>query len=119
MPELRFFTSYSKPGFSIVKVEIKPEYWADRLPQVWGKMRSKSSDVCGRLPPGALTPNVIDDFSFIYGFVLAVTGDGFSYAQLEEYVKAIRKELALVEGVARVETWGVQPKVIYLEASEQ
>ncbi|WP_170791764.1 efflux RND transporter permease subunit [Ruegeria lacuscaerulensis] len=119
LPELRFLTSYSKAGLSIVKVEIKQEYWADRLPQVWDKMRSKVRDVHGQLPPGAMTPNVIDDFSFVYGFVLAITGDGFSYAQLEEYVKAIRKELALVQGVARVETWGVQPKVIYLDASEQ
>ena len=119
LPELRFLTSYSKPGLSIVKVEIKQEYWADRLPQVWDKMRSKVRDIHGQLPPGALTPNVIDDFSFVYGFVLAITGDGFTYAQLEEYVKAIRKELAIVSGVARVETWGVQPKVIYLDASEQ
>ncbi len=119
MPELRFLTSYSRPGLSIIKVEIKQEYWADRLPQVWDQMRSKVRDIHGQLPPGSLTPVVIDDFSFVYGFVLAVTGDGFTHAELEEYVKAIRKELALVSGVSRVETWGVQPKVIYLDASEQ
>ena len=119
MPELRFLTSYSHAGLSIVKVEIKQEYWADRLPQVWDQMRSKVRDIRGSLPPGALTPNVIDDFSFVYGFVLAVTGDGFSYAELEEYVKAIRKELGLVNGVARVETWGLQPKVIYLDGTEE
>jgi len=121
LPELRFLTSYSHAGLSIVKVEIKQEYWADRLPQVWDKMRNKVRDVRGQLPPpgGALTPDVIDDFSFVYGFVLAVTGDGFSYAALEEYVKAIKKELSLVAGVARVETWGVQPKVIYLDVSEE
>jgi multidrug efflux pump subunit AcrB len=118
LPELQFLTSYSHAGLSIVKVEIKQEYWADRLPQVWDKLRSKVGDLT-TLPPGAGTPNVIDDFSFVYGFVLAVTGDGFTYAELEEYVKSIRKELNLVEGVSRVETWGLQPKVVYLEASEQ
>jgi multidrug efflux pump subunit AcrB len=55
----------------------------------------------------------------VYGFVLAVTGDGLSYAELERYVKAIKKELALVPGVSRVELWGAQPKVIYLDASQQ
>jgi len=119
MPELRFLTSYSHAGLSIIKVEIKQEYWADRLPQVWDQMRSKVRDIHNRLPPGALTPNVIDDFSFVYGFVLAVTGEGFSYAELEAHVKAIKKELGLVPGVARVETWGLQPKVIYLDASEE
>jgi len=119
MPQLRFLTSYSHAGLSIVKVEIKQEYWADRLPQVWDQMRSKIRDMRASFPPGVLAPNVIDDFSFVYGFVLAVTGEGFTYAQLEEYVKAIKKELSLVAGVARVETWGLQPKVIYLDASEQ
>ncbi len=119
LPELRFLTSYSHAGLSIVKVEIQQEYWADRLPQVWDKMRNKVGDLQGSLPPGAGAPNVIDDFSFVYGFVLAVTGDGFTYAELEEHVKAIRKELSLVQGVSRVETWGLQPKVIYLDASEQ
>ena len=119
MPELRYLTSYSHAGLSLVKVEIQQEYWEDRLPQVWDKLRNKVADVQGSLPPGAQSPNVIDDFSFVYGFVLAVTGDGFTYAELEEHVKSIRKELSLVDGVSRVETWGLQPKVIYLDASEQ
>jgi len=119
LPQLRFLTSYSHAGLSIVKVEIKQEYWADRLPQVWDEMRSKIRDIRATLPPGTSTPRVFDDFSFVYGFVLAITGEGFSYAQLEDYVKAIRKELNLVPGVSRVELWGVQPKVVYLDASEQ
>ncbi len=119
MPQLRFLTSYSHAGLSIIKVEIKQEYWADRLPQVWDEMRSKIRDVRSSLPPGAGTPIVMDDFSFVYGFVLAVTGEGFSQAELEKHVKAIKKELSLVSGASRVELWGVQPKVIYLDASEQ
>ena len=50
--------------------------------------------------------------------MLAVTGDGYSYAELEDYVKLIKKELSLVTGVSRVELWGVQPKVIYLDVAE-
>ena len=119
LPQLRFLTSYSHAGLSIIKVEIKQEYWADRLPQVWDEMRSKVRDVRSSLPPGAKAPTVFDDFSFVYGFVLAVTGEGFTYAQLEDYVKAIKKELSIVPGVARVELWGTQPRVIYLDASEQ
>ena len=83
MPQLRFLTSYSHAGLSIIKVEIKQQYWADRLPQVWDEMRSKIRDVRSSLPPGAGTPIVMDDFSFVYGFVLAVTGEGFSQAELE------------------------------------
>ena len=35
--------------------------------------------------------------------MLAVTGDGFSYAELENYAKDIRKELIIVPGVAAQE----------------
>ena len=119
LPQLHFLTSYSHAGMSLVKVEIKEEYWADRLPQVWDELRNKVGDIESLLPPGVGKPNVMDDFSFVYGFVLALTGEGISYAQLEDYAKTIRKELNLVSGVARVELWGTQPKVIYLDASEQ
>jgi multidrug efflux pump subunit AcrB len=110
--------SISRAGLSIIRVDIKQEYWGDRLPQVWDEMRNKITDAQVLLPPGAGTPDIADDFSFVYGFVLAVTGDGFSYAQLEDYSKYLKKELGLTEGVARAELWGVQPKVVYVDISE-
>ena len=118
MPQLRYLTSWSKAGLSMIKVEIKQEYSAERLPQVWDEMRRKINDVVPQLPPGVLKPDIMDDFSFVFGFVLAVTGDGYTYAELEKYVKFLKKELSLVTGVSRVDLWGVQPKVIYLDVSE-
>ncbi|NOR19511.1 MAG: AcrB/AcrD/AcrF family protein, partial [Xanthomonadales bacterium] len=110
--------SLSRAGLSIIRVDIKEVYWADRLPQVWNVMRNKLRDLEPSLPARALAPDIMDDFSFVYGFVLAVTGDGYSYAELEDYVYYLKKDLSLVDGVARVELWGVQPKVIYLDVSE-
>ncbi|UCG73286.1 MAG: efflux RND transporter permease subunit [Chromatiales bacterium] len=118
MPQLDTLYSFSKPGLSIIKVDIRPQFTAAMLPQVWDEVRKKVRDATPDLPPGALKPDVVDDFSFVFGFVLAVTGEGYSYAELEEYAKAIRKELSLVKGVSRVELWGVQPKVIYLDLPE-
>ncbi len=62
---------------------------------------------------------MMDDFSFVYGFVLAVTGDGYRYEELKEYVDYLKKELSLVNGVSRAELWGEQPKVVYLDMSEK
>ncbi len=118
MPQLDTLYSFSRPGLSIIKVDMKQEYWADRLPQVWDEMRKKIRDITPHFPPGVAKPDVIDDFSFVFGFVLAVTGDGYTYSELEEYVKFLRKELSLVSGVSRVDLWGIQPKVIYLDTSE-
>ena len=119
LPELKHLYSFSRPGLSIIKVDIAEKYWSDSLPQIWDAMRKKIRDIEGQFPPGVGSPDVSDDFNFVYGFVLAITGDGLSYAQLEDYADAIKKELSLVQGVARVELWGVQDKVVYLEASER
>jgi len=118
MPQLDTLYSFSRAGLSIVKVDIKQEYSAERLPQVWDEVRKKVRDATPGFPPGVLQPNIIDDFSFVFGFVLAVTGEDYSYAELENYTKAIQKELSLVSGVSRVDLWGQQPKVIYLDISE-
>ncbi|MEN8780538.1 MAG: efflux RND transporter permease subunit [Desulfobacterales bacterium] len=118
MPQLDTLYSFSRAGLSIIKVDMKQTYTADKLPQVWDEMRRKVNDVRPHLPPGVLDPDIMDDFSFVFGFVLAVTGEGFSYAELEDYTKAIQKELSVVPGVSRVDLWGLQPKVIYLDISE-
>lgn len=117
MPELDDIYSISRAGLSVVRVDMREEYWADRLPQVWDRLRNEVGDVVTDLPPGAQPPQVIDDFSFVYGFVLAVTADGFDYAELEDYAKSIRRELSIVQGVARAELWGLQTQAVYVDAS--
>lgn len=118
LKQVDYVESFSAPGYSQVWVEIQGDYWADRLPQVWDEMRRKIRDVEKSLPPGADRPMINDDFGDVFGLVLALTGDGFSYAEMEETAKNLKKELSLVEGVAKVEFWGVQQQVIYLEATE-
>ena len=118
MQEIKNIYSESRPGLSIIKVDLKDEIWTDQLPQAWDILRKKIGDIENTLPPGSSTPAIGDDFGFVFGFLLSVTGDGYTYAELEEYVKDIRKELSLVEGVARVDLWGNQKKRIYLDGSE-
>lgn len=118
MQEIDHIESFSKAGLSAIKVEVKPEYWADRLPQVWDNLRRKIRDIEGDLPPGAGRPQVNDDFGDVFGFQLAVIGDGFSYAEIESYAKRLKKELSLVDGVARVDLWGAQSKVINVDVAE-
>ena len=118
MGEVKFIESNSKPGISTVKVEIKSQYWSDKLPQIWDMLRRKIRDVEGSLPPGTGRPIISDDFGDVYGFQLALTGDGFDYADMEHWAKEVRKELSVVNGVARVDLWGAQKKVIYLDVSQ-
>jgi multidrug efflux pump subunit AcrB len=118
MSELKQVYSTSRPGLSIIKVDIKNEYWSDRLPQVWDVMRKKIRDMEDSLPPGSGKPQINDDFGYVFGFMLAITGDGFSYAELETHAKDLRKEMQLVPGVARIDFWGVQEKRIFIDIAE-
>jgi multidrug efflux pump subunit AcrB len=118
MPQIKQIESLSRFGLSHIKVDIQPKYRSDVLPQIWDELRRKVNDVRTQLPPGAGTPQVIDDFGNVYGFVLGVVGDGFNYAEVERHVDAIKKELSLVKGVARVELWGVQPEAVYLDVNQ-
>jgi multidrug efflux pump subunit AcrB len=118
LKQLKWVESYSWPGRSVVKVEILPAYWEDELPQVWDEMRRKVRKAEQALPPGVGLSQINDDYGDVFGFQLALIGDGFDYAELERYAKLLRKELTVVPGVARVDLVGVQDKVIYLEASQ-
>jgi multidrug efflux pump subunit AcrB len=118
IPSLDYVESWSWAGYSMVKAEIKAEFWSDRLPQEWDTLRKKIREIETSLPPGAGRPIINDDFGDVFGLVMAITGDGFSYADMEKAAKDLKKELSIVEGVARVDLWGVQDQVIYFDVAE-
>jgi multidrug efflux pump subunit AcrB len=118
MAEIKYLESLSRFGESIITVEIRPSISGDKIPQVWDELRRKIRDIESQLPPGTGRPDVSDDFGDVFGFQLAITGDGFNYAELESFAKDIRKEISLVAGVSRADLWGVQPRIVYLDASQ-
>jgi multidrug efflux pump subunit AcrB len=118
MKELDYVESWSRPGLSTVKAEIKAKYRSDEILQIWDLLRQKIRDVENTLPPGVGRPAITDDFGDVFGLLLAITSDGYSYQDLDTYVKELRKELSLVEGVARVDIWGKQDRAIYLDVRE-
>ncbi len=118
MRQLDYIESFSRAGMSIVFVNIKPSISSTEIPQVWDELRRKIRDLEAQLPPGVQRPIVRDDFGDVFGHVLAVVGDGFSYADMERYAKDLKRELGLVEGVARVDLWGAQKRVVYIDAAQ-
>jgi len=117
LKQVDYLESSSQEGLSTIKVVIKPTYTSQQIPQVWDELRRKVSDIAPQLPKGAGPSAVGDDFGDVYGLLLAVTGDGYSIAEVRQYANDLRKELSLVPGVARVALWGLQDRRIYLDAS--
>jgi len=107
--------SESHVGFSIVTVTIKDKYDKFSMPQVKDELRRKITDAQGKLPPGAGTPVINDDYGDVYGVYIAFTGDNYSIAELYDFLKYLKRELLLVQDVKKVEIFGNIPEVVYVE----
>nr|WP_320136775.1 efflux RND transporter permease subunit [uncultured Amphritea sp.] len=115
LPYVDFVTSISSAGFSQIIIEMKSTYRQDDLKQIWDELRRKVTDIAGQLPPGAATPTVIDEFGDVYGVLLAINGDGYSYEELKDYVDYLRRELVLIKGVGKVTVAGEQQEEVVVE----
>ncbi len=113
--QLKEVESKSDRGLSTVTVRIKDQYDRNSLPQVWDELRRKVNDVQGQLPPGAGPSVVNDDFGDVYGIFVAIYGPEYSYAELREFAKLLRRELLLVEDVAKIDFWGDRGEALYVE----
>jgi len=117
LPQLKRVESLSKNGLSTITVKIKDKYDKEGLPQVWDELRRKVNDVQGDLPPGTSRSIVYDDFGDVYGILFAITGEGYSYKELEEFTDFLRRELLLVKDVAKIQINGVQAREVHVDIS--
>ena len=116
--QLKRVESYSNRGESTVKVVIKDEYDKFKLPQVWDEMRRKVNDYQKQLPPGAGPSVINDDFGDTYGVYFALSGDGFTYAELKKVAELLKREFTTVTDVKKIVYFGVQTEAIYVEISK-
>lgn len=113
--ELERVSSRSERGLSTLTVTIKEHFDKETLPQVWNKLRQKVRDTQRDLPPGAGSSIVLDDYGDVYSVFMVVTGDGYSYAELKDYVDSLQRELLLVENVGKVTTFGERQEAVFVE----
>ena len=106
--------SKSDRGLSTLTVSVKDNYDKETLPQVWDELRRKINDAAASLPPGVGQPIVVDDYGDVFGVFVAVTADGYSYAELKDYVDVLKRELLLVEDVGKISTYGERTEAIYI-----
>jgi len=115
LEQLERVVSRSERGRSTVTVTIRDQFDRDSLPQVWDELRRKVQDAQRHLPPGAGPSLVLDDFGDVFGIFFALTGPDYSDAQLYDTAKLLRRELLLVPDVKKVEIFGHQQEIIYIE----
>jgi multidrug efflux pump len=111
--------SYSKPGESQIIFQIKDSSKAADVAGVWYAVRKKIGDMRYTLPAGVQGPFFNDDFGDVYGVIYALQADGFSYAELKTFADDVRQRLLRVPDVAKVEPFGVQDEMLFIEISQK
>ena len=115
MPEVDEITSDSKTGVSIVHVKIHDRY--DDLDRIWQSLRNKMIDVIPELPAGTVGPTVNDEFGLTSVATVALWADGFSLAEMRDVARDTRDQLYGLEGIKKIELFGVQEERIFLDLS--
>lgn len=114
--ELYYLKTENRAGLSKITVYVKKEIRADAMQQLWDKLRRKVGDAQGKLPAGAGTSVVNDDFGDVLGVFYGLSSAVHTYRELEEQAECLKNELLAVPDVARVELYGVQNRTIEVEA---
>lgn len=121
LQEVDNITSTSSAGLSQINVDIKYEFSKSKadLQSIWTKLRNKVNDAQSSLPPNTPASIVNDDFGDVFGIYYLITGEGYSYKEIENYAKQLRTDIVSVEAVAKVGLSGLQREAIYVEISRE
>lgn len=116
LPYVKRIITKNSSGQSFIQVTMKDKYKSKELQQIWDELRKKIGQTY--LPPRVGTPYINDDFGDVYGIMIFVYGDEYSYEELKDYIEFLKKELILVDGVGKVDTIGEQQRAILIEINK-
>jgi multidrug efflux pump subunit AcrB len=111
--------SYSKPGETLIILELRESTPPKEVQGVWYQVRKKISDMRHTLPGGVQGPFFNDEFGDTFGSIFALSGDGFTMAEVKQYADFVRQQLLAVKTVSKVELYGVQDEKIFIEFSSK
>lgn len=115
MPGIDNVQSQSMNDLSIITVELQTTVRDKDVEQKWDILRRKVSNVSSSLPSNASTPIVRDDFGDVFGMFYALTADGLSDREMSDYAELVKRNVADIKGVSRVEIYGQRKECIYIE----
>lgn len=115
---LDYLKSFTHDGKTVIYVNLKDSVKKEDIQTRWHEVRNLVNDEKAALPAGVYGPYVNDRFDDVYGSIYAVTGDGFSYEEKRKSAEILRRRLAAVEDVQKVELLGVQEQNMYIEMDQ-
>jgi multidrug efflux pump subunit AcrB len=115
MPEIEDIWSESKTGVAVVHADTADEY--DDVDAIWQKVRNRMLDLAPRLPAGTIGPFVNDEFGLVAVATIALWAEGFDMGEMREAARDIRDRIYELDGIRKVELWGVHEEQVFLEFS--
>ncbi|MFI3258775.1 MAG: efflux RND transporter permease subunit [Rikenellaceae bacterium] len=112
-------TSQSSADLSIITVDLIKTIPDDEIEQYWDILRRSVADVQSKLPEGASSSIVIDTYGDVFGMFYALSSDGQSNEELADYASLLRREIQQIEGISKVELYGVLEPVINISIYEE
>ncbi|WP_394497033.1 efflux RND transporter permease subunit [Shewanella sp. ENK2] len=119
MSSLDTLRSLSRPGMSMIFVDLHSTVSSEKLPQEWDLLRRKVNDVKLSLPLEAQINIVQDEFSEVYGMLFAIHSNDASLQQLKDYSKELQRRLKEVDGIKKIELHGVRDRVVNVDISDE
>ncbi|MCZ6900415.1 MAG: efflux RND transporter permease subunit [Bacteroidetes bacterium] len=113
IPELDFVTSSNKTGISTIFVNIKES--EKNMRPIWDNVRRKVDKVRAELPDGIIGPTVNDEYGDVFGIIVGMTAEGYTYAEAKDIADDVRDELLDIPDAAKVEISGAQKERIFVE----
>jgi len=116
-PHLDYTQSYTRPGHSVIMVNLRDDTPPGEVDGIWYTVRKKMADIASTLPDGVQGPFFDDEFGDTFGSIYAFRAEGFSQRELRDRVEAIREEVLSLPDIGKVNVLGAQEEQILVEFS--
>ncbi|WP_417450606.1 efflux RND transporter permease subunit [Kordiimonas sp.] len=113
--EIEEIKSDSKAGVTIINVKARDS--VNDIAAVWQKLRNKMDDARGQLPEGTQGPIIDDEKGLTAIASIALWAEGFTLREMKDASDDLQRALYGIDGVKKVEIFGVQSERIFLEMS--
>ncbi len=119
LPQLDFVRTYSRPGASVMLVQLKDYVRGRAAADTWYQVRKKFTDSRSVLPDGVIGPVFDDEFGDVFSAVYMLTSDGATRAELKQHAEKLRTALLRVPETGKINLVGDVPERVYVEVSNR
>ncbi|MEO1143041.1 MAG: efflux RND transporter permease subunit, partial [Pseudomonadota bacterium] len=106
--EIEDIESLITTGSTVITATAYDNIPKENLDQIFQDIRNRMEEVVDDLPEGTRGPQVNTNYGDVAIATVAVTGEGFSYAEIKDAADDLRTSLYTVSGISKVTLFGEQ-----------